>query len=104
MNDTNTFSRRKFIQTGAAAGGGLLLSFYLPAFGNGIKNAGMAAPANFVPNAFIRIGTDDIITIIVNHSEMGQGTYTSLPMLVADELDADWSKIRFESAPVDPGL
>ena len=94
MNDTNNLSRRKFIQTGAAAGGGLLLSFYLPAFGKGIKNAGMAAPANFVPNAFIRIGTDDIVTVIVNHSEMGQGAYTSLPMLVADELDADWSKVQ----------
>ena len=102
MNDTNSLSRRKFIQTSAAVGGGLLLSFYLPAFGKGIKNAGIPAPANFVPNAFIRIGTDDIITVIVNHSEMGQGAYTSLPMLVADELDADWSKVRFESAPVDP--
>jgi len=102
MNDTNSLSRRKFIQTGAAVGGGLLLGFYFPAFGKGIKNAGIPAPVNFVPNAFIRIGTDDIITVIVNHSEMGQGAYTSLPMLVADELDADWSKIRFESAPVDP--
>jgi isoquinoline 1-oxidoreductase beta subunit len=102
MNDTNNLSRRKFIQTGAAVGGGLLLSFYLPALGKGIKNAGIPAPANFIPNAFIRIGTDDIITVIVNHSEMGQGAYTALPMLVADELDADWSKIRFESAPVDP--
>ena len=102
MNDTNNLSRRKFIQTGAAVGGGLLLSFYLPALGKGIKNAGIPAPADFIPNAFIRIGTDDIITVIVNHSEMGQGAYTALPMLVADELDADWSKVRFESAPVDP--
>ncbi len=102
MNDNNSLSRRKFIQAGAAVGGGLLLSFYFPAFGKGIKNAGIPAPVNFAPNAFIRIGTDDIITVIVNHSEMGQGAYTSLPMLVADEMDADWSKIRFESAPVDP--
>ncbi|HKZ64869.1 MAG TPA: molybdopterin cofactor-binding domain-containing protein, partial [Chitinophagaceae bacterium] len=102
MSDTNTLSRRKFIQTGAAAGGGLLLSFYLPAFGKGIKSAGIPAPADFVPNAFIRIGTDDIVTVICNHSEMGQGAYTSIPMLVAEELDADWSKVRFESAPVDP--
>ena len=101
MNDSNNLSRRKFIQTGAAVGGGLLLSFYLPAFGK-FKNAGIPAPANFAPNAFIRIGTDDIITVIVNHSEMGQGVYTSLPMIIADELDADWSKIRFEPAPVDP--
>src|SRR6185295_1569419 len=101
MNDSNNLSRRKFIQTGAAVGGGLLLSFYLPAFGK-FRNAGLPAPANFAPNAFIRIGTDDIITVIVNHSEMGQGAYTSLPMILADELDADWSKIRFEAAPVAP--
>jgi isoquinoline 1-oxidoreductase beta subunit len=56
----------------------------------------------FAPNAFIRIDTDDTVTIIVNHSEMGQGVYTALPMLVAEELDADWDKVRFEAAPVDP--
>src|SRR5262249_26500900 len=48
------------------------------------------------------VGTDDIVTVIVNHSEMGQGPYTSVPMLVAEELEADWSKVRFEAAPVDP--
>jgi isoquinoline 1-oxidoreductase subunit beta len=101
MNDSNTINRRKFIQAGAAVGGGLLLSFYLPAFGKFI-NAGTPAPANFAPNAFIRIGSDDIITVIVNHSEMGQGVYTSLPMIIADELEADWTKVRFEAAPVDP--
>lgn len=56
----------------------------------------------FAPNAFIRIGTDDVVTVIVNHSEMGQGIFTALPMLVAEELDADWSKVRVEAAPVDP--
>ena len=55
-----------------------------------------------MPNAFVRIGTDERITVIVNHSEMGQGVYTSLPMLLAEELDADGSKVGFESAPVDP--
>jgi isoquinoline 1-oxidoreductase beta subunit len=55
-----------------------------------------------MPNAFIRIGTDEIVTLIVNKSEMGQGVYTSLPMLVAEELEVDWSKIRIEPAPVDP--
>ena len=62
--------------------------------------ANSAAP--FAPNAFVRIGTDNIVTVIVNKSEMGQGVYTSLPMLVAEELEADWSKVAFESAPVDP--
>lgn len=102
MSNTNTLSRRKFIQTGAAAGSGLLISFYFPAFGKGIKNAGIPAPTNFAPNAFLQIGTDNIVTVIVNHSEMGQGCYTSLPMIIADELDADWNKVRIEAAPVDP--
>jgi isoquinoline 1-oxidoreductase beta subunit len=53
-------------------------------------------------NAFVRIGTDESVTVIVNHSEMGQGTYTSIAMVVADELEADWSRIRVEPAPVDP--
>ena len=103
MNDTTTttLSRRKFLQTSAAVGGGLLLSFYLPAFGKNAK-LGIQEIADFVPNAFIRIGADDIVTVIVNHSEMGQGAYTSIPMLVAEELDADWSRVRFESAPIDP--
>ncbi|MBC7889848.1 MAG: xanthine dehydrogenase family protein molybdopterin-binding subunit [Ferruginibacter sp.] len=102
MKEINHINRRQFIKTGSAVGGGLLLSFYLPAFGKAIKTAVNNAPASFIPNAFIRIGADDIITIICNHSEMGQGAYTSVPMMVAEELDADWSKIRFESAPVDP--
>ncbi|MEP7110162.1 MAG: xanthine dehydrogenase family protein molybdopterin-binding subunit [Ferruginibacter sp.] len=102
MKEINNLNRRQFIKAGATVGGGLLLSFYLPAIGKAIKTAGINAPANFIPNAFIRIGADDIITIICNHSEMGQGAYTSLPMMIAEELDADWSKVRFESAPVDP--
>lgn len=55
-----------------------------------------------MPNAFLRIGSDERVTVIVNHSEMGQGVYTSLPMLLAEELDADWTKVGFEPAPVDP--
>src|SRR5439155_3248587 len=57
---------------------------------------------SFAPNAFVRIGADDSVTVVVNHSEMGQGPYTSIPMVVAEELEADWSKVRFEGAPVDP--
>lgn len=91
-------NRRDFLRTSAAAGGGLLLALHLPELGS----ASETPVAPFAPNAFIRIGTDDIVTVIVNKSEMGQGVYTSLPMLVAEELEADWSKVRFESAPVDP--
>src|SRR5207248_455840 len=54
----------------------------------------------FELNAFVRVAPDDTVTVVVNHSEMGQGPYTSVPMLVAEELDADWSKVRPEAAPV----
>jgi isoquinoline 1-oxidoreductase beta subunit len=99
MEQINSPGRRQFLKTTALAGGGLLIGFHIPAFG---KFSGIPAATNFIPNAFIRIGTDDIVTVIVNHSEMGQGSYTAMPMMLADELDADWSKVRFESAPVDP--
>jgi isoquinoline 1-oxidoreductase beta subunit len=94
------FPRRQFLKLSVAASGGLLVGFYLPALSS--KAAAEESPNVFMPNAFVRIGTDERITVIVNHSEMGQGVYTSLPMLLADELDADWSKVGFESAPVDP--
>lgn len=90
--------RRDFLKFSVAASGGLLIGFYFP----GISASAQASTSEFMPNAFVRIGTDERVTVIVNHSEMGQGVYTSLPMLLAEELDADWSKVGFESAPVDP--
>ena len=103
MNDMTVQDpfRREFIKGSAALMGGLVIGFYLPMKG-GRAFAAEASPAQQVypPNAFIRIAPDDSITIIVNKSEMGQGVYTSLPMLVAEELEADWSRIRVESAPV----
>ena len=97
MNGIVKISRRNFLKTGALIGGGLVLGFSLPFR----ASPGEATPA-LMPNAFIRIGSDATMTVIVNHSEMGQGVYTSLPMLVAEELEADWTKIRVEAAPVDP--
>lgn len=93
-------TRREFLKFSVAASGGLLIGFH----SLGASTLALAQePANvFMPNAFVRIGTDERVTVIVNHSEMGQGVYTSLPMLLAEELDADWSKVGFESAPVDP--
>ena len=97
--------RRDFIKTGAAVGGGLLVSLYLPHLAPAGEAAAApampATPATFAPNAFIRIAPDDSVTVIVGKAEMGQGVYTSLPMLIAEELEADWSKIKVESAPVD---
>jgi isoquinoline 1-oxidoreductase beta subunit len=92
--------RREFIKTSAAIGGGLLVSLYAPlpdAPGSSLA----AAEKDVAVNAFVRIGTDESVTVIAAHSEMGQGVYTSLPMLLNEELQADWSKIRVEAAPVD---
>jgi isoquinoline 1-oxidoreductase beta subunit len=90
--------RREFIRTGAAIGGGLLVGWYAPLPG---RPSSALAAEDFVLNAFVRIGADESVTVISAHSEMGQGIYTSLPMLLNEELQADWSKIRVEAAPVD---
>lgn len=95
-----TPARRQFLKDSAALAGGLVIGFYLPLRGGRALAAEAAPKPVYPPNAFIRIAADDSITIVVNKSEMGQGVYTSLPMLVAEELEADWSKIRVESAPV----
>ncbi|MBF5005313.1 xanthine dehydrogenase family protein molybdopterin-binding subunit [Diaphorobacter caeni] len=95
-------ARRDFLRLSALAGGGLLAGFYLPTLGNEAEaqtTAG-ASPA-FQPNAFVRITPDDVVTVIVGHTEMGQGVATVLPMLVAEEMDADWSRVRWEQAPTD---
>jgi isoquinoline 1-oxidoreductase beta subunit len=99
MNEGTKMSRRQFMMTSALAGGGLLLACHLPF---GVRDAVAAEAAAFAPNAFLRIGKDESITIIVNKSEMGQGVYTSLPMLVAEELCCDWKKVTFQASPVAP--
>jgi isoquinoline 1-oxidoreductase subunit beta len=87
-------SRRKFLQAGAAAGGGLMLSFRLPL----AEGEAKAADA-FVPNAFIRIETDGQIVLTMPYVEMGQGTYTAIPMLIAEELEVELRQVRTEHAP-----
>lgn len=87
-------SRRRLLQSGA----GLALAVYL---GPVWSERAAAAAAEFAPNAFLRIGTDGVVTVIANHLEMGQGTYTGLATLVAEELDADWARVRVEGAPAD---
>ena len=87
-------SRRGFLQAGAVAGGGLLLSLSLP-FGNHEAEAA----DRFTPSAFIRIGSDGGIVLTMPYVEMGQGTYTSIPMLVAEELEVDLGQVQLEHAP-----
>ncbi|MCZ7651695.1 MAG: xanthine dehydrogenase family protein molybdopterin-binding subunit [Thermoanaerobaculia bacterium] len=94
-------NRREFLRVGAVAGGSLLLGVYLPLPGAAAL-AEETKGAPFAPNAFLRIGADESVTVIINHSEMGQGVSTALAMLLADELDADWHRIRVEFSGVDP--
>ncbi len=101
MKTIRNVTRREFLK----ASGGLVLAVALPESlaqsGPGRTVLAGESAAAFTPNAFIRIGADNTVTVIVKHLEMGQGTYTGLPTLVAEELDADWSQIRAEGAPAD---
>src|SRR5215813_14132112 len=83
-------NRREFL---ASAGAGLVLGFVVPQR----RRAEAAAPAAL--NAFLRIAPDDRITILTNHSEMGQGVWTMVPMLIAEELDVELARVRVEHAP-----
>ncbi|MEQ8662190.1 MAG: molybdopterin cofactor-binding domain-containing protein, partial [Gammaproteobacteria bacterium] len=91
-------TRRAFLRHGLVAGGGLVLGVRL-------TPAGAAAGSDdttFAPDAFVRIGNDDIVTVIVKHIEFGQGTFTGLPTVVAEELGCAWSQVRAAGAPADP--
>jgi isoquinoline 1-oxidoreductase beta subunit len=89
-------SRRTFLLAAAAAGGGLMLSLRLPSAG---RDAAAAGIDGFTPNAFIRIAADGQVVLIMPYVEMGQGTYTSIPMLIAEELEVDLKFVRLEHAP-----
>jgi len=85
------FSRRQFIGVGLAAGTGLVIGFYLP-------HGTASGKDTFAPNAYLKIGPDGKITVMVARSEIGQGVRTSLPMILAEELEADWKQIEIEQA------
>jgi isoquinoline 1-oxidoreductase beta subunit len=92
-------SRRTFLKSSTAMAGGLVIAFNLP---QGMRNARAQTPppkAPIPPNAFLRIGKDGTVTVIVKNLEFGQGVTTSLPMLVAEELECDWNMVRAELAP-----
>jgi isoquinoline 1-oxidoreductase beta subunit len=88
------------LRTSLAGAAGLVIAFQIPT----IVRAAPAAAAPPLPptNAFLRIGTDDSVTVMIAHSEMGQGIWTSLAMVIAEELECDWSKVRSEHAPAAP--
>ncbi|MCK1621089.1 xanthine dehydrogenase family protein molybdopterin-binding subunit [Bradyrhizobium sp. 159] len=91
-------SRRRFLIAAGAAGGGLMMSMVLPSADV------RAAQTEFAPNAFIRIGQDDQIVLTMPYVEMGQGTYTSIPMLIAEELEVKLSQVHLEHAPANQKL
>ncbi|HEV8305018.1 MAG TPA: xanthine dehydrogenase family protein molybdopterin-binding subunit [Gemmatimonadales bacterium] len=86
--------RRAFLQTAGGVGAGLVIGFRIP-------TRREQNPSPFAPNAWLRISPDDSILVVVDRSEMGQGVATALPMLLAEELEADWTKVQIEFAPAD---
>lgn len=111
MNAPLNISRRTFIKAGALVVGGLVIAFTIPhakrflmpgSAADVAPDAANDAAKLPAPNAFLRIGTDNTITVMLAHSEMGQSIWTTLPMLIAEELDADWSKIKVEHASAAP--
>lgn len=99
QNDTLNYASRRDVLKAAAV---LTVAFWLPR-GAGATRQGAegAAGTALEPNAFVRIGADDTVTVLAKHLEMGQGVYTGLATIVAEELDADWKNIRVEGAPAD---
>ena len=100
-NTTATnIDRRQFLKSGAALSSGLVISFFLPVNAKQLKKLVGAKPAlYFSPNAFLRVGIDDSVNITLSHVEMGQGVWTTLSMLIAEELDCDWKNVTIEHSP-----
>ena len=99
MTTTSKVNRRNFLRVSSMVGGGMLLATYIETAE--AATAWATPAADFVPNAFIRITPDGIVTIIAKNPEIGQGVKNMLPMLVAEELDVDWKDVRVEQAPLD---
>jgi isoquinoline 1-oxidoreductase beta subunit len=96
--------RRRFLVTSASATAGFIIGFHVPLAGRFAlaQEAAQAKPALPPPNAFMEIAPDGLVTVRLAHAEMGQGIWTTLPMLLAEELDCDWQQLRVEHAPAAP--
>jgi isoquinoline 1-oxidoreductase beta subunit len=103
--EATLLNRRSFLRVSALTGGGLLVATYLDPVAEVLAQAPQAAPAGpapaFVPSAFVKITPDNVVTIIMKNPEIGQGVNTSLPMLIAEELEVPWDDVRFEQADLD---
>jgi len=97
-------SRRTFLTASLAAGGGLLLTLSIPRLASAATDSARSADGSAQLTAFIRIAPDNTVTIMAKNPEMGQGVKTSLPMMIADELDVAWANVRTETAPLNPTL
>src|SRR5688572_11050199 len=95
-----TQTRREFLETGGAIGASLVIGFYVPGFGRRGEHAPTAD--SFKPNAWIEIHPDGAVSIWTGRSEMGQGVKTAMPMIVAEELEADWPRVRVIQADANP--
>jgi CO/xanthine dehydrogenase Mo-binding subunit len=95
----NGLDRREFLKVGAAAAGGLVLAVYIP---EATARGAATSAAPFQPNVFLRVEPSGDVIVTVARSDMGQGVRTALPMIVADELDADWSRVSVEQADAHP--
>src|ERR1700733_11335653 len=95
----NAMNRRGFLKTGLAGATGLVVGFYLPSRADSFS---MTSAEPQALNAWIHITPEDVVTIVCDKSEMGQGILTSMTMLAADELDCDWSRVRWEFALAEP--
>ena len=98
MTRSASLSRRTFLKTATAAGGGLMIGVYLPIH----PSTSLRGAGTFEPNVWIKVSADESVRIMLTMLEMGQGVMTSMPMLVAEELDFDWKKIKTEWAGADP--
>jgi len=98
----NDMSRREFLKTSIAGAGLAIAVVYTPCGCTMVKvpESIEEVPTSFSPNAWLKITPDNRVTIVVSQSEMGQGVYTSLPMIVAEELEADWKNVHFMAAAV----
>jgi hypothetical protein len=94
-------SRRDFLRTSLLSGAGLVIAFYVPVKARAAAPAHAKAPPP-PPNAFVRVAPDGSVTVLLAHSEMGQRIWTTLAMLIAEELECDWGQVRVEHAPAAP--
>jgi isoquinoline 1-oxidoreductase subunit beta len=97
VSRSDVMLRREFLKKGAAGGTALVIGFYLPSKYEALVAAPPSEPV--AANAWVRIALDDTVTILIDKSEMGQGVVTSLAMLLAEELEFDWKKVKTEFAP-----